>query len=134
VKSVTAAGSPSSAWAHEGQASTAGMLNAVARALVDGHLLLSSEQVSSSRWYQLLSDRLQTHLALALWQQGEGAAAVAILNGVLGVDGANPLRRRVGWRWLNSDSTRRPRAPLTMPWRRPRATAPCFLRSPRVGS
>jgi tetratricopeptide (TPR) repeat protein len=216
--------------AHEGQASTAGMPNAIARALVDRHLL-SSEQMSSSRWYQLLSDRLiepllhaplgnaygkrsvppaadgylrtamrlftlddtdfagayaaralaskpsmrvaadaesllgnvayeqgdhgaalpryrqaaslleaagdpgaalrcraavgeillaigrireavaefraaverapndlvlQTHLALALWQQGEGGAAIAVLNGVLGVDGASPeaLRTR----------------------------------------
>ena len=43
--------------AHEGQAATAGMPNAVARALVDRHLL-SSEQRSSTRWYQLLSDRL----------------------------------------------------------------------------
>ncbi len=33
---------------------------------------------------------LQTHLALALWQEGEGKAAVAVLNGVLGVDGASP--------------------------------------------
>jgi tetratricopeptide (TPR) repeat protein len=211
--------------AHEGQVSTADIPNAVARALVDRHLL-SSEHVSSSRWYQLLSDRLidsllhaqgrrpvpstadgylraamrqlaldesnlaytyadralksnpsvrvaadaesllgnvayeqgdhasalphyrraaslldaagdpgaalrclaavgqtllalgrigeavaefraaverapndlvlQTHLALALWQEGEGEAAVAVLNGVLGVDGARPeaLRAR----------------------------------------
>jgi len=43
--------------AHEGHSSTAGIPNAVARALVDRHLL-SSEHVSSSRWYQLLSDRL----------------------------------------------------------------------------
>jgi tetratricopeptide (TPR) repeat protein len=43
--------------AQEGRASTAGMPNAVARTLVDRHLL-SSEQISSSRWYQLLSDRL----------------------------------------------------------------------------
>jgi tetratricopeptide (TPR) repeat protein len=32
---------------------------------------------------------LQTQLALALWQLGEGEAAVAVLNGVLGVDGGN---------------------------------------------
>jgi len=38
---------------------------------------------------------LQTQLALALWQQGEGEAAVAILNGVLGVDGASPEALRV---------------------------------------
>ena len=43
--------------AHEGQVSTASIPNAVARALVDRHLL-SSELTSSSRLYQLLSDRL----------------------------------------------------------------------------
>lgn len=32
---------------------------------------------------------LQTELGLALWQLGEGRAAVAILTGVLGIDGAN---------------------------------------------
>jgi hypothetical protein len=32
---------------------------------------------------------LQTQLALALWHLGEGRAAVAILNGVLAIDGSN---------------------------------------------
>jgi hypothetical protein len=32
---------------------------------------------------------LQTQLALALWQIGEGLAAVAILNGVLAIDGSH---------------------------------------------
>jgi len=43
--------------AYEGLAATAEMPNAVPRSLVDRHLL-SSEQRSSTRWYQLLSDRL----------------------------------------------------------------------------
>ena len=43
--------------AYEGLTTTADMPNAVARALVDQHLL-SSEHRSSARWYQLLSDRL----------------------------------------------------------------------------
>jgi tetratricopeptide (TPR) repeat protein len=33
---------------------------------------------------------LQTQLALALWQLGKSRPAVAILNGVLGIDGGNP--------------------------------------------
>jgi tetratricopeptide (TPR) repeat protein len=37
---------------------------------------------------------LQTQLALALWQEGDGEAAIAILNGVLGVDGASPIALR----------------------------------------
>jgi tetratricopeptide (TPR) repeat protein len=39
---------------------------------------------------------IQTELAVALWNLGEGRAAVAVLTGVLGVDGANPgaLRAR----------------------------------------
>jgi tetratricopeptide (TPR) repeat protein len=43
--------------AYEGLKDTAGMPNAVARSLADRHLL-SSEHRSSTRWYQLLSDRL----------------------------------------------------------------------------
>jgi tetratricopeptide (TPR) repeat protein len=43
--------------AYEGLTATANMPNAVARSLMDRHLL-SSEQRSSTRWYQLLSDRL----------------------------------------------------------------------------
>jgi tetratricopeptide (TPR) repeat protein len=43
--------------AYEGMADTAGMPNALARALEDRHLL-SAERRSDSRWYQLLSDRL----------------------------------------------------------------------------
>lgn len=43
--------------AYEGAVATAGMPNAVARALQDRHLL-SVELRSGSRWYQLLSDRL----------------------------------------------------------------------------
>jgi tetratricopeptide (TPR) repeat protein len=42
---------------YEGLADTAGMPNAVLRALEDQHLL-SSERRSGSRWYQLLSERL----------------------------------------------------------------------------
>jgi len=43
--------------AHEGTTHTSGMPNAVPRVLEDRHLL-SAEQRSGSRWYQLLSDRL----------------------------------------------------------------------------
>jgi tetratricopeptide (TPR) repeat protein len=43
--------------AYQGPASTAGMPNAVVQALEDRHLL-SSEQRSGSRWFELLSDRL----------------------------------------------------------------------------
>jgi tetratricopeptide (TPR) repeat protein len=43
--------------AYEGATTTAGMPNAVARALVDHHLLTSGPQ-SGSRWYELFHDRL----------------------------------------------------------------------------
>lgn len=43
--------------AYQGPASTAGMPNAVVQELEDKHLL-SSEQRSGSRWFELLSDRL----------------------------------------------------------------------------
>jgi tetratricopeptide (TPR) repeat protein len=43
--------------AYEGTADTAGMPNAVPRALEDRHLL-SAERRSGSRWYELLSERL----------------------------------------------------------------------------
>ena len=43
--------------AYEGATTTAGMSNAVARALVDHHLLTSGPQ-SGSRWYELFHDRL----------------------------------------------------------------------------
>lgn len=43
--------------AYEGMTNTAGMPNAVVRALEDGHLL-GAERRSGSRWYELLSDRL----------------------------------------------------------------------------
>ena len=43
--------------AYEGATATAGMPNAVARALEDRHLLISRPE-SGSRWYELLSDRL----------------------------------------------------------------------------
>ena len=42
---------------YEGVSTTARMPNAVARALEDQHLLVSSQQ-SGSRWYELISDRL----------------------------------------------------------------------------
>lgn len=43
--------------AYEGSATTAGMPNAVARALEDRHVLIARRD-SGSRWYELLSDRL----------------------------------------------------------------------------
>ena len=43
--------------AYQGPAGTAGMPNAVVQELEDRHLL-SSEQRSGSRWFELLSDRL----------------------------------------------------------------------------
>jgi tetratricopeptide (TPR) repeat protein len=61
--------------AHEGQASTAGMPNAVARALVDRHLL-STDQRSSSRWYELLSDRLIDPLRHAQVSHAQGKRLV----------------------------------------------------------
>jgi tetratricopeptide (TPR) repeat protein len=50
---------------YEGMTDTAGMPNAVARALEDRHLL-SAERRSGSRWYQLLSDRLTGPLRSAV--------------------------------------------------------------------
>lgn len=50
--------------AYEGVTETAGMPNAVARALEDRHLL-AAERRSGSRWYSLLSERLIDPLRLA---------------------------------------------------------------------
>jgi tetratricopeptide (TPR) repeat protein len=52
---LTEFGTPGTAY--EGMTHTAGMPNAVARALEDKHLLCA-EQRSGSRWYELLSERL----------------------------------------------------------------------------
>jgi tetratricopeptide (TPR) repeat protein len=52
---VTELGTPGTAY--EGMTDTAGMPNALARALEDAHLL-AAERRSGSRWYELLSDRL----------------------------------------------------------------------------
>jgi tetratricopeptide (TPR) repeat protein len=54
--------------AYEGVTETAGMPNAVARALEDRHLL-ASERRSGSRWYSLLSERLIDPLRQATEEQ-----------------------------------------------------------------
>ncbi len=64
--------------ANEGSITTAGMPNAVARALEDNHLLVARPQ-SGSRWYELISDRLIEPLRQAGEVRAAGMEAVGHL-------------------------------------------------------